>query len=317
MRRSSPASADDHRDPDGLVAGGARRRSANCSQRSRPRRASAPSPSTAPRARCCRSTPTGDRLAAPLMYNDPVEDDRRSWPRSPRIAPTASAAHGATSGLAKALRFQRSPACDRCLHQADWIAGQLLRPLRRQRREQCAEDRLRSRSARRWPDWIAATGVRIELLPEWSPAGSPVGRSPARRRRAVRPAAAMSSSSPARRMAAPPSSRPVPTDPATASRRSASSLTLKILSDRPIFAPQFGIYSHRIGDAWLAGGASNTGGEVLAALFHARAHRRTLSRQIDPRRRPASTTIRCSSTGERFPIADPRLAAAPVAATGG
>src|SRR3546814_17941127 len=37
-----------------------------------------------------------------------------------------------------------------------------------------------------------------------------------------------------------------------------STLTLKILSARPIFAPAMGVYSHRLGERWLAGGASNS-----------------------------------------------------------
>ena len=48
-----------------------------------------------------------------------------------------------------------------------------------------------------------------------------------------------------------------------------TTLTLKLLSATPVFAPQFGVYSHRIGDQWLAGGASNSGGGVLASLFSA------------------------------------------------
>ena len=39
--------------------------------------------------------------------------------------------------------------------------------------------------------------------------------------------------------------------------------TIKLLSKTPVFAPDLGIYSHRIGEQWLAGGASNTGGAVL------------------------------------------------------
>jgi hypothetical protein len=35
---------------------------------------------------------------------------------------------------------------------------------------------------------------------------------------------------------------------------------VKLLCEQPIFAPEFGIYSDRIGAAWLRGGASNTGG---------------------------------------------------------
>ncbi len=46
-----------------------------------------------------------------------------------------------------------------------------------------------------------------------------------------------------------------------------TTLTLKLLSATPVFAPQFGIYSHRIGDQWLAGGASNTGGAAIAKYF--------------------------------------------------
>ncbi len=35
-----------------------------------------------------------------------------------------------------------------------------------------------------------------------------------------------------------------------------TTLTVKMLSDKPLFAPEYGLYSHRIGDLWLAGGAS-------------------------------------------------------------
>jgi D-ribulokinase len=46
-----------------------------------------------------------------------------------------------------------------------------------------------------------------------------------------------------------------------------STLVVKLLCDQPIFAPEFGIYSHRIGSAWLAGDASNTGGKVVERFF--------------------------------------------------
>ena len=32
-----------------------------------------------------------------------------------------------------------------------------------------------------------------------------------------------------------------------------TTLVLKVLSNRAIFAPKFGVYSHRIGNAWLVG----------------------------------------------------------------
>ena len=80
-----------------------------------------------------------------------------------------------------------------------------------------------------------------------------------------------------------------------------TTLVLKLLSDKPIFAPAQGVYSHRLGDRWLAGGASNTGGGALLAHFSCRADGRadvSASIRRDP---PASTTIRCPSPASASP----------------
>jgi sugar (pentulose or hexulose) kinase len=42
-----------------------------------------------------------------------------------------------------------------------------------------------------------------------------------------------------------------------------STLVLKLLSRTRVDDARYGIYSHRLGDLWLTGGASNTGGAVL------------------------------------------------------
>ncbi len=60
-----------------------------------------------------------------------------------------------------------------------------------------------------------------------------------------------------------------------------STLVLKLLSDTRVEAAEYGIYSHRFGDAWLAGGASNSGGAVLANFFNG-AQLTRLSRTINP-----------------------------------
>jgi sugar (pentulose or hexulose) kinase len=85
-----------------------------------------------------------------------------------------------------------------------------------------------------------------------------------------------------------------------------SSLTIKILSDRPISAPRFGIYSHRLGDVWLAGGASNSGGKVLKQHFPL-ARVIELSAAIDPMTETGLDYYPLAAAGERFPIADPAL----------
>ena len=46
-----------------------------------------------------------------------------------------------------------------------------------------------------------------------------------------------------------------------------STLVLKLLSTTPIEDLASGIYSHRLGNLWLTGGASNTGGNVLKHFF--------------------------------------------------
>ncbi len=86
-----------------------------------------------------------------------------------------------------------------------------------------------------------------------------------------------------------------------------STLVIKLLCDRPIFAPEFGIYSHRIGSAWLAGGASNTGGKVIQAFFP-RDRLAALSVALKPEAPTGLKYYPLLRPGERFPINDPELA---------
>ena len=46
-----------------------------------------------------------------------------------------------------------------------------------------------------------------------------------------------------------------------------STIVLKLLVDHPVDDLETGVYSHRVGDLWLAGGSSNSGGAVLAHYF--------------------------------------------------
>ncbi|MFC6488703.1 FGGY-family carbohydrate kinase, partial [Nitratireductor sp. GCM10026969] len=86
-----------------------------------------------------------------------------------------------------------------------------------------------------------------------------------------------------------------------------STLTVKMLCDRPIFAPEYGVYSHRFGDRWLAGGASNTGGNVLAAFFTPD-ELAALSQRIDAASDSGLDYYPLLKKGERFPVNDPELA---------
>ncbi|MDX8498541.1 FGGY-family carbohydrate kinase [Mesorhizobium sp. VK4C] len=245
----------------------------------------------------------GRPLAEPLLYNDKVSDDA-ILAAITGAAPEASAAHGATSGLAKALRFQRLPGIHAVLHQADWIAGQF------SGRFDVSDENNSLKTGydaekRRWPDWIAELGMRMDLLPAVARPGSVTGRLTAaaadlfglQREVAVVAGTTDGCASFLATGAA-----------GTGEGVTAlgSSLTIKILSDRPIFAPRYGIYSHRLGDAWLAGGASNTGGKVLAQHFSL-ARIIELSAAIDAVTETGLDYYPLASAGERFPIADATL----------
>ena len=86
-----------------------------------------------------------------------------------------------------------------------------------------------------------------------------------------------------------------------------TTLAVKMLSPKRIDAPEIGLYSHRLGDHWLVGGASNTGGGVLRHFFNVD-QLETLSQQIDPSVESPLDYYPLLKAGERFPINDPNLA---------
>jgi xylulokinase len=85
-----------------------------------------------------------------------------------------------------------------------------------------------------------------------------------------------------------------------------STLVIKLLSEYPVNSPEYGIYSHRLGNNWLVGGASNTGGAVLRHYF-TEAELITLSEQIDPTQISNLDYYPLVKAGDRFPINDPQL----------
>ncbi|RWC72925.1 MULTISPECIES: FGGY-family carbohydrate kinase [unclassified Mesorhizobium] len=245
----------------------------------------------------------GRPLAEPLMYNDKV-DDGDILAAIARAAPEASAAHGATSGLAKALRYQHLPGIAAVLHQADWIAGNLSGGFDVSDENNALKTGY-DVEARRWPDWIAATGMRMDLLPDVVEPGDVIGTLTA--------AAAALFGLPRDVVVVAGTTDGCASFLATGATAAGdgvtalgSSLTIKILSDRPISAPRFGIYSHRLGDTWLAGGASNSGGKVLAQHFPL-TRIIELSAMIDPTTETGLDYYPLGTAGERFPIADPAL----------
>ena len=85
-----------------------------------------------------------------------------------------------------------------------------------------------------------------------------------------------------------------------------STLAIKLFSKKPIYNSKYGIYSHRILDKWLVGGASNTGGQVLRKFF-TDSQLKDLEKEIDLSTKSELSYYPLIEPGERFPIYDPEL----------
>ncbi len=237
------------------------------------------------------------------LYNDPA--DPAMVRRVAAFAPAESAAHGATSPLAKLLVMQTALGVAHVLHQADWIAGRL-----------CGRFAVTDENnalktgydpiARCWPAWFADVGVRRAVLPSVVEPGTVVA--PIMEEAATRfglPRATQIVAGTTDGCAAFLATGAAESGAGVTSL--GSTLTIKLLSDKAVFAPQFGIYSHRLRGQWLAGGASNSGGGALARHFGADDLVR-LSAAIDPARDSGFDYYPLPAPGERFPIADPAYA---------
>lgn len=243
----------------------------------------------------------GAPLRPALMY-----DDGRAVAEAERIAAVAapaSAARGPASGLAKALWLQaRCPATARLLHQSDWLVGRLTGCFGVSD-ENNALKLGYDPVARRWPDWVE-TLIAPQRLPAVLPPGTPIAP--------LRPDLA-------RRWAMPDAQVVAGTTDSTAAFLATgadrigqavtslgSTLVLKVLAERPVSAPEYGVYSHRLGERWLVGGASNSGGVVLRRYFDA-AQLRALEARLDPEHDTGLDYYPLPGPGERFPVCDPCL----------
>ena len=86
-----------------------------------------------------------------------------------------------------------------------------------------------------------------------------------------------------------------------------STLAIKLLSTAPVDDSTYGVYSHRLGDMWLVGGASNVGCAVLRQEKFSGDELAQLSARIDPSLDPPDNLryYPLTKKGERFPINDP------------
>ncbi|MCB1800882.1 MAG: FGGY-family carbohydrate kinase [Gammaproteobacteria bacterium] len=243
-----------------------------------------------------------------LMYDDQRAKDEAAIIE--RHAPAGSAARGASSALAKLMFLLRTPhsagRARHAVHQADWIASRLTGRFGVSD-ENNALKLGYDPQQRKWPQWFEPLAVPASLLPRVSVVGDVLGTVSGQtaERFGLEPdtlVVAGTTDSNAAFLAA------GATHCGEAVTSLGSTLVLKVLGERPVNAATYGVYSHRIGERWLIGGASNTGGSVLRRFF-SDTELVALSAQIDPTTDSGLDYYPLPATGERFPIADPTLPA--------
>lgn len=219
-----------------------------------------------------------------------------------QYAPKNSGAQGAYSGLAKVLTLfaKKNAAAFKLLHQADWINANLGAPLGVSDENNALKTGYDIVN-RCWPDWLSPLINKV-MLPKVVPMGTPIGHLSADLCHEFS-------------LATPPALIAGTTDSIAALIATGaaevgdavtalgSTLVLKLISDRPVFLPEQGVYSHRFGQHWLVGGASNSGGGVLAQYFTSD-DITALSAEIDVNTIPPNY-YPLPKKGERFPHNDP------------
>lgn len=246
----------------------------------------------------------GQPITAPLMYNDARGVTLLEQLKA--IAPPNHTVISATSSLAKLLWLSQLPSFSEAkyfLHQADWLAFLLHGKLGISDYHNALKLGYDVEQLC-YPEWLTQLEI-AHLLPQVVAPGTPIAR--------VKPeiitrfdlnhdciVCAGTTDSIAAFIASGANS------PGEAVTSLGSTLVLKLLSRTRIENSQYGIYSHRLGNLWLTGGASNTGGAVLRKFF-SDTQLQHLSRQIDPQHASPLDYYPLLQPGDRFPINDPHL----------
>jgi D-ribulokinase len=231
---------------------------------------------------------------------------RRGGGRIAASAPPDSPARGAASSLAKLLHLAARldpPGEALALHQADWVSG-----------------RLAGRFGT--SDWnnalkLGYDPVALAWPPGWSGwtwAGEPASGRGTRHadRKPLAEVAALTGLPADLEVRAGTTDSTAAVIAAGAARIGdavtclGSTLVVKVLAQDPVARRRYGVYSHRFGDLWLVGGASNSGGAVLRRHFDD-AEMAALTPELRPDEPTGLDYYPLPAPGERFPVQDPGL----------
>jgi xylulokinase len=247
----------------------------------------------------------GQPLYPPLLYNDGrgVTEIRTLQ----EIATPGHVVLSATSSLAKLLWLSRQPQFAEAryfMHQADWLAYLLHGKAGISDYHNSLKLGYDPAQAD-YPSWLTGIQPINSLLPQVLAPGTPIGgiKPDIAKQFGFPPDCLICAGTTDSTAAFLASGAQLPGEAVTSL---GSTLVLKLLSKTRVDNSRYGVYSHRLGDLWLVGGASNTGGAVLKQFFSG-AELQNLSTQINPEQASFLDYYPLPEPGERFPIHDPEL----------
>lgn len=246
----------------------------------------------------------GTALSPAMMYNDQQSHKQADTIR--RFAPTETAVHGASSSLAKALfLLEKYPETELFCHQADWLAASLTGQYGLSDENNCLK--LGYDSVNQcWPQWLHENKehavITKEQLPEVIAPGTKMATvtPPLIKKYQLAKNCSVIAGTTDSNAAVLATGAKQLGDAVTSL---GSTLVIKLFSDKPVFNPDYGIYSHRLNNRWLVGGASNTGGSVLLQHFTA-TQLDDMSEKLKPEQPTGLDYYPLPDTGERFPVND-------------
>jgi len=223
------------------------------------------------------------------------------------IAPNGNIVSNATSGLAKFLWLAQHSDINHAayfLHQADWLTALLSGKPGISDHHNALKTGYDVENLR-WPDWVMAL-PHAHLLPQVQAPGKVIGtiQPEVAAQFGICPQCAVHAGT-TDSSAAFIATRVSETGVGVTSL--GTTLVIKQLSAQRIEAPEYGVYSHRYGDMWLVGGASNAGAGVLRHYFDD-VQLASLSARIDPSCDSQLDYYPLTRAGERFPSNDAQLA---------
>ncbi len=211
----------------------------------------------------------------------------------------------ATSSLAKLLWLRKQPGSEGAhilLHQSDWLSARLcgIAVSDYHNALKLAYDPEQSA----YPDWLLALPESALLPPVTEPGSLVAPVTDTASRQLGLPSSCLVRAGTTDSLAATMAAGPLQEGEGVTSL--GSTLALKLLSPSRIEDGQCGVYSHKYGHNWLVGGASNTGGAVLAHYFDSD-DLQALSERINPDISSPLDYYPLLRKGERFPTNDPQL----------